>query len=180
MKSGPPKKKDEKEMKLTRNKWLHGAGRQLMKNPVLVAVVALGLLGMALLEIAGAQSFSTTTVQGTMYLANGQAASGTLRVSWPAFTTANGQAVAAGSSTVTIAADGFVSMNLAPNVGATPAGLFYTAIFYLSDGTTNTQYRRRDPAKLLGVFDGFVYQSAVEFVRNAVSMVGQMESGGCG
>jgi hypothetical protein len=31
-------------------------------------------------------------------------------------------------------------VNLAPNLGATPAGLFYTAVFYLSDGTTSTQY----------------------------------------
>jgi hypothetical protein len=61
-------------------------------------------------------------------------------VSWPAFTTANGLAVAADSTTVTIAPDGFVSVNLAPNLGATPAGLYYTAVYYLSDGTTNTQY----------------------------------------
>ena len=127
-------------MKLTKNEWLRGAGRQMMKNLIVVAIVAMVLPGLVQLERAGAQSLSTTTVQGTMYLANGQAASGTLRVSWPAFTTANGQAVTAGSSTVTIAPDGFVSMNLAPNVGATPAGLYYTAIFYMSDGTTNTQY----------------------------------------
>ena len=127
-------------MKLTKHKCLRSAERQMMKNPIVVTLVALGLLGMALLQMAGAQSFSTTTVQGTMYLANGQAASGTLRVSWPAFTTANGQAVASGSSTQTIAPDGFVSLNLAPNLGATPAGLFYTAIFYMSDGTTDTQY----------------------------------------
>jgi hypothetical protein len=44
------------------------------------------------------------------------------------------------STTVTIAPDGFVSVNLAPNQGATPAGLYYTAVYYLSDGTTNTQY----------------------------------------
>jgi hypothetical protein len=31
-------------------------------------------------------------------------------------------------------------LNLAPNVGAPPAGLYYTATFYMSDGTTNTQY----------------------------------------
>ena len=39
-----------------------------------------------------------------------------------------------------IAPDGFVSVNLAPNQGATPAGEYYTAVYYLSDGTTNTQY----------------------------------------
>jgi hypothetical protein len=61
-------------------------------------------------------------------------------VSWPAFTTANGLAVAADSTTVAIAPDGFVSVNLAPNLGATPAGLYYTAVYYMSDGTSNTQY----------------------------------------
>ena len=83
---------------------------------------------------------STTTVQGTVYLANGHAGSGTLRVSWPSFTTAGGQAVAADSTTVTIAPDGFVSVNLAPNQGSAPSGEYYTAVYYLSDGSTNTQY----------------------------------------
>jgi hypothetical protein len=79
-------------------------------------------------------------VQGTVYLANGQVGSGTVQVSWPAFVTAAGQAVTAGKMTVTIAPDGFVSVNLAPNLGATPAGLYYTAIYHLSDGTTSTEY----------------------------------------
>jgi len=61
-------------------------------------------------------------------------------LSWPSFTTAGGQLVTADSMSVTIAPDGFVSVNLAPNLGATPAGLYYTAVYYLSDGTTNTQY----------------------------------------
>ncbi len=87
-----------------------------------------------------AQGVTTTTVQGTVYLANGQPGSGTLTISWPAFTTAAGQAVAADSTTVTIPPDGFVSVNLAPNQGATPAGQFYTAVFYMSDGSTSTQY----------------------------------------
>ena len=82
----------------------------------------------------------TTTVQGTVYLANGQPGAGTLVISWPGFTTAAGQAVAADSMTVTIAPDGFVSVNLAPNQGATPAGEYYTAVYYMSDGTVNTQY----------------------------------------
>jgi hypothetical protein len=97
-------------------------------------------MGMAMAWLANAQAVNTTTVQGTVYLANGQAGTGTLVVSWPAFTTANGQAVAADRMTLTIAPDGFVSVNLAPNLGATPAGLYYTAVFYLSDGTVNTEY----------------------------------------
>ena len=95
---------------------------------------------MALAATAMAQAVSTTTVQGTVYLANGQPGAGTLVISWPAFTTAAGQAVAADSTTVNLGPDGFVSVNLAPNVGATPAGEYYTAVYYMSDGTTSTQY----------------------------------------
>ncbi len=108
-------------------------------------LLGLGLLGLGPLAIVmpvvlWAQAFSTTTVQGTVYLANGKAGSGTLQVSWPAFTTANNQAVAAGRTTVAIGGDGFVSVNLAPNQGSSPAGLYYTAIYHLSDGTTSTEY----------------------------------------
>ena len=102
--------------------------------------IALGLLAMGLTGIAWTQGVSTTTVQGTVYLANGQPGAGTLVISWPGFTTAAGQAVVADSMTVTIAPDGFVSENLAPNLGATPGGEYYTAVYYMSDGTVNTQY----------------------------------------
>jgi hypothetical protein len=102
--------------------------------------VAVCGLGMAWAGIAQAQSISTTTVQGTVYLANGQPATGTVLVSWPAFTTATNQAVAAGLITVPIATDGFLSVNLTPNQGATPAGLFYTAVYQLNNGSTSTEY----------------------------------------
>jgi hypothetical protein len=96
-------------------------------------------MGISLGSMAQA-TVSTTTVQGTVYLANGAPATGTVVVSWPSFTTASGALVAADSMTVTIAPDGFVSVNLAPNQGATPAGQYYTATYYLSDGTTSTEY----------------------------------------
>ena len=121
-------------MKLTNHKWFSAGGW-------------MGLLSMAAClmsvfpgQVAGAQAISTTTVQGTVYLANGQPGTGTLVVSWPTFTTASGQLVTADSTTVPIAPDGFVSVNLAANVGASPAGLYYTAVYYMSDGSTNTQY----------------------------------------
>jgi hypothetical protein len=107
------------------------------------------LAWMALALAALAQSMSTTTVQGTVYLANGSPGSGTLQISWPAFTTASSQTVAAGKITTDIGADGFVSVNLAPNLGSSPAGLFYTAVYHMSDGTTSTEYRRIEPAQLL-------------------------------
>ncbi len=102
--------------------------------------VATCLLALTLAAMAMAQALSTTTVQGTVYLANGQPGAGTLVISWAAFTTAAGQSVAADSTTVNLGPDGFVSVNLAPNVGATPAGEYYTAVYYMSDGTTSTQY----------------------------------------
>ena len=98
------------------------------------------LLGLACAWLACAQGVTTTTVQGTVYLANGQPGSGTVLISWPSFTTAGGSLVAAGKTSATIAADGFLSVNLAPNLGSIPAGLFYTAVYQMSDGSTSTQY----------------------------------------
>jgi len=111
---------------------------QKLGNPGICLLLC--VLLSALAAVAAAQAFGTTTVQGTVYLANGAPGSGTLQLSWPAFTTASNQAVAAGRTTVSIASDGFVSVKLAPNVGAMPAGLFYTAVYHLSDGTTSTEY----------------------------------------
>ena len=87
-----------------------------------------------------AQTVSTTTVQGTVYLANGSPGGGTLAIRWPSFTTASGQAIAADSLTVAIPSTGFVSVNLAPNQGSLPAGQYYTAVYYMSDGSTSTEY----------------------------------------
>ncbi len=116
-------------MKLTHDKGARALGIALRLGTVLT----LGCL-------AAAQGVTTTTVQGTVYLANGTPGAGTLLLTWPAFTTASNEAVAAGRTTVTIAPDGFLSVSLAPNQGATPAGLYYTAVYHLSDGTTNTEY----------------------------------------
>ena len=61
-------------------------------------------------------------------------------MSWPAFTTAANAAVAAGSTTVPIGANGSVELSLAPNAGALPAGTYYTAVYHLNDGTVNKEY----------------------------------------
>jgi hypothetical protein len=124
------------EMELTMNQCLLRASGWM--KPGLKVLLCVLMLGMGIL--ASGQAVSTTTVQGTVYLANGQTGPGTLSLSWPAFTTAGGQAVTAGSLIATIGADGFVSVNLAPNLGSTPAGLYYTAIYQMSDGSTSTEY----------------------------------------
>jgi trimeric autotransporter adhesin len=83
---------------------------------------------------------TTTTVQDTVYRADGTVAGGTVLVSWSAFTTMGGQAVAAGSTSAAIGTGGALSIALAPNAGATPMGSYYTAVFHLNDGTTNREY----------------------------------------
>lgn len=102
--------------------------------------VMLGMVVAAVLPTHLGAQISTTTVQGTIYRADGTAASGTLLVSWSAFTTAQNQAVAAGNLSAAIGADGFVSVNLTPNAGAQPSGSYYTAVYQLSDGTVSREY----------------------------------------
>jgi hypothetical protein len=81
---------------------------------------------------------ATTTIEDTVYNADGSVATGTLLVSWPSFSTAANGTVTAGSVTATIGADGFVSLNLTPNTGATPAGTYYTAVYHLQNAAGNS------------------------------------------
>ena len=118
-----------REMLVARN-W-----RRASRLPLWMVVLVL-----ALAPHPGAAQVSTTTVQGTVYEANGQPASGTMLISWPAFTTEADQAVAAGSTSVVIGSDGFASVQLAPNQNASPAGTYYTVVYHLADGTVNREY----------------------------------------
>ncbi len=96
-----------------------------------------------LLAMAGNLSYgqvSTTLIQDTIYHADGTYASGTVLVTWPAFSTANGDAIPAGNLTTQIGANGSIFLNLTPNFGATPAGTYYTAVYHLDDGTVSTEY----------------------------------------
>ncbi len=105
-----------------------------------LAGVAGLIVMLAMLPVRMDAQVTTTTVQGTIYRADGTAASGTVIVSWPSFSTNTGEAVAAGSTTATIGADGFVTLSLAPNEGAYPEGSYYTAVYHLGDGTVNKEY----------------------------------------
>jgi hypothetical protein len=87
-----------------------------------------------------AQGPALTTVNGTVYRADGTAAAGTVLISWPSFQTAEGDVVAAGNLAVTIGAQGAFTAQLAPNVGATPAGTYYVVVLQLDDGTVRTEY----------------------------------------
>jgi hypothetical protein len=104
---------------------------------LLALLAAMGMGG----ECAMAQiPFPTTTVQDTVYRADGTPAGGTVLVSWDAFTTAEGNAVPAGTTSATIGAGGVVTLSLAPNAGATPMGSYYSAVFHLNDGTISREF----------------------------------------
>jgi len=87
-----------------------------------------------------AQSPALTTVSDTVFRADGTPATGVLLISWPPFTTSDGHAVAAGTKSVALASDGTFSVQLAPNIGSAPAGVTYTVVYQLSDGTVKTEH----------------------------------------
>jgi hypothetical protein len=82
---------------------------------------------------------ATTTVADTVYLADGTTAQGNLIITWPAFVTADGTAVAGGSKNVTLGASGALSVALVPNAGATPAGAYYTVVYQIGSGQVKTE-----------------------------------------
>lgn len=89
---------------------------------------------------AGAQSSpATTTISDTVYRADGTPAAGTLIITWPAFVTAGGAQIAAGSTNVALGAQGSLSIGLVANAGATPAGVYYTAVYQLGPGQVKTE-----------------------------------------
>jgi len=82
----------------------------------------------------------TTTVADTVYMADGTSAAGSLIITWPAFVTASGTAVAGGSTTTTLGPSGELSVALVPNAGATPAGVYYTVVYQIGSGDVKTEY----------------------------------------
>jgi lysophospholipase L1-like esterase len=108
--------------------------------------MALGLMLGSLQVIAtpawaqSAPAITTTTVAETVYRADGTAASATLLITWPAFSTLTGNSVPAGSTTVTIGPGGAVSIPLVPNANSNPMGSYYTVVYQLSDGTVTREY----------------------------------------
>lgn len=112
----------------------------------LVGVVGLAMLagGSGVLRVEAAPAPQSgpalTTVSDTVYRADGTPARGTLVITWPAFLTSNGTPIAAGVNNVTLGTGGQLSTALVPNVGVAPAGMYYTVVYQLNDGTTRTEY----------------------------------------
>src|SRR5690242_15310945 len=113
--------------------WKRG-GRTLVG--ILLAVPGM----LAVLAVSALAQVVTTQVTDPIYRADGTPAGGSVIVSWPAFTSAAGQAVASGSTSATLAAGGVLSVQLAPNAGATPMGTYYTAVYHLDDGSVSREY----------------------------------------
>ncbi len=83
---------------------------------------------------------SLTQITDTVYDADGSKAQGSLLISWPAFTTATQNVVAAGSLTVQLGANGLFNASLAPTTGSTPTGVYYRVVYQLSSGTSKEEY----------------------------------------
>jgi len=103
------------------------------------SLVWMGMACILLAASGSAQQPVRTTVSDTVYRADGSAASGTVLISWPAFTTADAKPVAAGTLSIALGTGGTFSVALAPNAGANPDGTFYKVVLKLDDGTTETE-----------------------------------------
>jgi hypothetical protein len=127
-----------------------------------------------------AQALTTTTINDTVYRADGTTALGTVLISWPSFVSAAGEAVAAGNLAVTIGPLGAFTAQLVPNLGASPAGTYYVAVFQLDDGTVRREYwavPNTSPTTIAGVLTtpgtGLANLAVTqEYVDAAVSTVG--------
>jgi hypothetical protein len=75
-----------------------------------------------------------------VFLADGTTAKGNLIITWPAFVTASGTAVAGGTTNVTLGTNGALSVALVPNAGATPAGSYYTVVYQIGPGEVKTEF----------------------------------------
>ena len=91
-------------------------------------------------QTAVAPAIATTLVTDTVYRADGTAASGTVLISWGAFSTAGGSSVPAGSTSVTLGAGGRLQVSLVPNAGSSPMGSYYTVVYHLDDGSVTREY----------------------------------------
>ena len=99
----------------------------------------IGLL-LTVMSAAGMAQVATTQIADTIYHADGTVATGTVLISWPAFTTSAGDLIPSGTTSAVIAANGALSVQLVPNADATPIGSYYTAVLHLDDGSVNREY----------------------------------------
>jgi len=105
-------------------------------------VAAIGSIAFGgVIEKSSAQSGpALTSVVDTVYMADGSVAQGVLVITWPAFLTAGGTAVAPGVLNVTLGTGGALNVALESNAGASPAGVYFTVVYQLEPGEVKTEY----------------------------------------
>jgi hypothetical protein len=116
------------------------AGRRPLVRLFYLGLTVISTLNMGQRCGGVAPGSATTTVSDTVYLADGSAARGSLIITWPAFVTASGTAVAAGTTNVALGSNGVLNVALMPNAGATPAGVYYTVVYQLGPGQVKTEF----------------------------------------
>jgi len=109
----------------------------MLKRWTLVGVLLAAIITTGQFVVA---QVTTTPIADTIYSADGSPATGMAIISWPQFSTATGESVPAGSTSVVIAAGGALSVQLAPNAGSNPMGSYYTVVYHLGDGSVSRQY----------------------------------------
>jgi len=114
-----------------------------------------------------AEAANTTIVQDVVYRADGTPAAGTLVISWPAFTAADNSAVAAGSMSVAIGAQGAINVSLVPNAGGTPDGTYYKVIYKLDNRPFQGTSQRRGHAGSVSAVRGQCHRSGAQRRRPA-------------
>lgn len=117
-------------------------GRRRLKGRLFYGLLSVLLVWWGLVQapVAAADaSPATTHVKDTVYRADGTPASGTVLISWPAFTTSDSKPVAAGTESVTLGTGGSLDVDLIPNAGATPTGTYYEVVFQL-DSVVRTEF----------------------------------------
>jgi hypothetical protein len=119
-----------------------GAGVAEQSAWLRMTILRLAVLVAVMMAAIGALAVgpALTTISDTVYRADSTPAAGTVLISWPAFQTAEGDAVAAGNQSVAIGTGGSFTTQLVPNVGASPAGTYYTVVYQLNDYTVRTEY----------------------------------------
>ena len=122
--------------------WLSAALSAVLSAAVLPALPSVWtVLAQSAPHAPAAQNVNVplTTIADTVLKADGTPASGTVLVSWPAFVTAGGTGVPAGSSSVALGAGGTLTVKLVPNAGSTPMGSYYTVVYHLTGNSSVTR-----------------------------------------
>jgi hypothetical protein len=115
------------------------AGSRPMVRLFYLVLTVMVTLNMGLKCGGAAPNAGTTMVSDTVYLADGTTAQGSLIITWPAFVTASGTAVAGGSANVVLGNNGALSVALVPNEGANPAGVYYSVVYQLGPAVASRE-----------------------------------------